>query len=69
MKTYEEFRSAYDRYLLKKIVFTVSCLGIIVVAFFIGMIVGDYTTTSTMCSRCWGGISPEMFRPMMHRTC
>lgn len=45
MKTYEEFRSAYDRYLLKKIVFTVSCLGIIVVAFFIGMIVGDYTTT------------------------
>ena len=45
MKTYEEFRSAYDRYLLKKIVFTVSCLGIIVIAFFIGMIVGDYTTT------------------------
>lgn len=45
MKTYEEFRSSYDRYLLKKIIFTISCSGLVVLAFFIGMNIGDYSTT------------------------
>ena len=46
MRTYEEFLSAYNDYLLKKIIFTALCIGAVIIAFFIGMNIGDYNTTA-----------------------
>lgn len=46
MKTFEEFHSEYDHYLLKKIVFTIFCLVVVAAAFFVGMNIGDYNTTA-----------------------